>query len=282
MSSSYASAGDILMGVSAGSVLVYTVLVLMYAEPGSKIFDEQWVQDGFCVINKDVPYLSSHDLCFYADVILVLLGFKVYQKLKDSCSEMRLMDDLMKFNLLGHLGHGIAHEGIAWMLYRSGDVDDTDATSSNRLEKLTNMDTIQRLPLLVILFLFWCGLLKGAMPKSSNGTIALFSLPAVLGQLVVKEVFSFGYVQAVLSVAFTYTQLNLTSDLKNYGYLANSIAFTVVSLVPWIESTACQSFVSKLGGHLIYDVSIPVSLGASYVASWYHFNKEGNATKKTL
>ena len=53
MTSSYASTGDILQGVSALTVLVYTVLVLNYAEPGSKIFDEQWVQDGFCVINKD-------------------------------------------------------------------------------------------------------------------------------------------------------------------------------------------------------------------------------------
>lgn len=278
----YASIGDALMGVSAGLVLVYTALVLVYAEPGSKIFDEQWVQDGFCVINKDVPYFSSHDMCFYADFLLVLVGFRVHQNLKDSCAEMKLMDDLMKFNLLGHLGHGIAHGVIAWVLYRRGAADsESSTTSSNAMQQFTNMDTWQRLPLLVILFFFWCGLLKGAMPKSSNTTVALFSLPAVLGQLIVKEVFSFGYVQAVLSVAFTYTQLNLTSDLKNYGYLANSIAFVAVSLVPWVECMACQSFASKLGGHLIYDVSIPLSLGTSYVASWYHFNEEGNAAKKT-
>jgi len=283
MTSSYGLSGDILQGISAVSIVVYTVLVLNFAEPGSKIFDEQWVEDGFCVINKDVPFMSSHDLCFYADAVLVLLGWGIYQKLKDSCSDMKLSDDLMKFNLMGHLGHGIAHEFIAYMLYRSGNVDPESKASTNIMEDLMKMETLQMVLTLSILFMFWFGLLKGAMPGHSNGMIVLFSLPAILGQLLVKQGFGFGYVQAVLSVAFGLTQLTLSPGEKNFAYFANSMSFIVVSFVPWIECLACQSVASKLGGHLIYDVSIPLSLGSAYVASWYHFKKEGNVGKrKTL
>ena len=80
-------------------------LVLFFAKPGSKLFDQQFVTDGYCIINKDIPYWSSHDLCFYWDVLLVMIGVIVYHALKDSGPAMKESDKIFKFTILSHLMH---------------------------------------------------------------------------------------------------------------------------------------------------------------------------------
>jgi hypothetical protein len=277
---SYATSGNALQGASVASVLAYTVLVVLFAKPGSQIFDEQWVEDGFCVINKDIPYWSTHDLCLYCDILLVIVGWGIYERLRDSGPEMKSMDDLMRFNLLGHLGHGAAHGFIAYQLYRAPGSHEQIQGTSNTLEKFLQMDMMLLVPGIWLFLAFWFGLLKGAMPKASNKTIAVLTVLVSTGQLFVKEIFAFGYVQAILAVAFTCTQLRLPAKDKNFSYFANSTTSLAISLVPWVECLACQSVASKLGGHLIFDVSIPIFLGGSYVASWLHCDQKKRRTGK--
>lgn len=279
----YATYGNAMQAVSVASTFAYTVLVILFAKPGSEIFDEQWVEDGFCIVNKEIPYWTSHDLCLYLDVVLVLIGWRIYSRLSGSSPEMKAMDDLMKFNLMGHLGHGAAHGFIAYHLYRtpSDRTDEMAAGSRNTLENFLQVDTMLLIPGIWLFLAFWFGLLRGVIPKGSNRTIALLTVLVSTGQLFVKEVFSFGYVQAVLAIAFTISQVGLPAKEKEFSYLATSTASVAVSLVPWVEALACQSLASKLGGHLIYDASIPICLGGSYVASWLHYSK-GNKRRKQL
>jgi len=46
------------------------------------------------------------------------------------------------------------------------------------------------------------------------------------------------------------------------------------------DRNRCESVASKFGGHLMYDLSIPIFFVVAYVSSWIHFNKDSNGIKK--
>ncbi len=260
--------------IASTSVLAYTTSTFLYAKPESKLFDNDWVQHGFCVIQKDVPYFNSHDLCLYFDVVLVIIGFIVYWSLKGmQVKAMKSADEMMLFNLLGHLGHGLAHGFIA-KNYRSEDgLKDVMSQSSVLGRYMDGDEDLGELVKAICLGLvFWFGLLKGACPKLSLSKIGMLAMIVVYGSLFVRNVLGFAYVQAVITVIFSGTQLMLPEDEKNFVFAANAAAGFFISLIPWVESTSCQRILAKFGGHLVYDISIPIALIVAYCASWRHFS----------
>ena len=182
---------------------------------------------------------------------------------------MKTADELMFFNLLGHFGHGVAHASIA-ASFRSGEINHGNESF---IEKYQNgEDDGMTAQFLLIGFGFWVGILKGIVPRVPIRTCFIMAIPIVIGSLFVRANLGFAYVQAVITVVFVSTQLTLPKEKKGFVYAAFAVSFIPVTIVPWIESMACQSIASKLGGHLIFDVSIPLSLYASYLASWHHYS----------
>ena len=82
-----------------------------------------------------------------------------------------------------------------------------------------------------------------------------------------------------LTMAAASEKLNDSKIEKKFDYCALSVASMAISLVPWIESMACESVASKFGGHLMYDLSIPIFFMVAYVTSWIHLNKHSNGIK---
>lgn len=272
--------GNAFHAFSSLSVLAYTITVMLFAKPGSGIFDSEWVEHGFCVVQKDVPHWNSHDLCLYFDTILVAIGLLIYQSLKGMPNPaMKSADEMMIFNLLGHLGHGIAHGFIATK-YRGDDVDFAGAQHISHIDMLVGggeeINQIEIVKHAVIGAGFWFGMLRGIVPTLGMTALTIASVSAYLGRLFVRDILGFAYVQAVIAVAFTSTQLMLPKEKKDFCYAAFAASSLVLSIIPWVESTACQNVAAKVGGHLIYDVSIAVLLIAAYTASWFHYSKRSN------
>lgn len=264
--------GDACLAIAAASVLAYTIAALLYAKPGSGFFDGEWIHDGFCVIRKDIPYWNSHDLCLYFDVVLVVIGLAIYQLLKGSPHKaMKAADEMMVFGMLGHLGHGIAHGFIA-SEYRSGGQRDSRQTFTFERMVDGQDDAAQICKLALGGVAFWCGLLKGVLPKFSMTKLSVLAFFVWVGGLFVREVLAFSYVQAVINAAFIGAQLVLPEEEKGYTYAAFAVSTFVLSMIPWVESTACQTVASKFGGHLIYDVAIPTLLTTSYCTSWKYYS----------
>lgn len=268
----YTTFGNVCQAVGAASVLLYTIVVLFFANPGSKVFDQQFVTDGYCIINKDIPYWSSHDLCFYWDVLLVMIGGIVYHALKDSGPAMKESDEIFKFTILSHLMHAMAH---GFLGHHDRTMNEDEKTSSIA-EKYLAMGMMELTMNVLVGLAFWFVMLKAIMYKTSNSSIALASIPAFAGIIFVRTNMTLGYVQAVIAMAAASEKLNDSKVKKNFDYCALSVASMAISLVPWIESMACESVASKFGGHLMYDLSIPIFFMVAYVMSWMHFNKDSN------
>jgi hypothetical protein len=268
------SVGNAFHIIVSASVLAYTTSTFLYANPGSKFFDDDWIQHGFCVIQKDIPYFNSHDLCLYFDVLFVSVGLIIYWSLKGMpVNAMKTADEMMLFNLLGHLGHGFAHGFIATN-YRSEDGLRDVTSQSSVVGRYMNgeEDIVELVKALCLGLVFWFGLLKGACPKLPLSKIGMLAMFIVYGSLFVRNVLGFAYVQAVITVAFSGTQLMLPEDEKNFVFAANSVAGFVISLIPWVESTLCHRVLAKFGGHLVYDISIPIALIVAYCVSWRHYS----------
>lgn len=272
--------GNSLHAISTASVLAYTIAVIRHAKPGAGVFDEEWVEHGFCVINKDVPYWNSHDLCLYFDTVLVAIGLLIYNSLKGmQVPVMKNADDYMLFRLLGHLGHGIAHGFIA-VKYREDNFEGTqNITLMERVQQGDEGGTIHLVVKAAVGVGFWCGLMKGVAPSLTPKNLVTLSFLAAYCQLHVRDTLAFGYVNAVLTVMSAYMQIMLPSEKKEYSYALFSVISLVLSIIPWIEAMACQSVASKFGGHLIFDVTIPVGVTAAYIASYRHYSGKGKGMK---
>lgn len=135
----------------------------------------------------------------------------------------------------------------------------------------TEEDQIEILKHIFIGIGVWFGVLKAILVKVSNRKIAISAIIASIGGLFVTDVLGFAYVQAVIVVANASTQFTLPKEEKEFVYAANALIAVPISIIPWIESTACQTIASKVGGHLIYDVAIVTLLTAAYYASWRHY-----------
>ncbi|GFH48091.1 hypothetical protein CTEN210_04567 [Chaetoceros tenuissimus] len=263
--------GNICHVASSASVFLYTVSTLLYAKPGDDtLFEKDWIEHGFCVVNKTVPFWNSHDLCLYFDTILVLIGFLMYNQMK-GIPMNEAADELFRFNMLGHLGHGIAHGFIATK-YRTGAFMDNLKYSTRIEQYLESIDISEFGKTTAIGLGFWFALLKGIMPKVRWTIIAIITVLVQFGSLFVRQNLGFAYVQAVLAIGFASTQLTLEKQEKNFTYAVFAAASLPLSLIPWIESMGCHTeFVKKFGGHLMYDVAIPILLFAAYATSWNHY-----------
>jgi hypothetical protein len=79
---------------------------------------------------------------------------------------------------------------------------------------------------------------------------------------------AFAFVQTILLL--NHTLVELTNENKNKYYSA--VAFfigTPIGLMAWVEGLTCDKFLIHFGGHLWYDMTIPISMTfyAMYVKS---------------
>ncbi|KAL7525543.1 hypothetical protein ACHAWF_001410 [Thalassiosira exigua] len=270
--------GNWLCAASSAIVLAYTAAAILLAKPGLGFFDDEWVEHGFCVINRDVPYWNSHDLCLYCDVALVAIGFLVRKSLGGGVARaapaMERADEVMRSSLLGHLGHGIGHGFIAAKMRSDNNIEGVELG-------LDGSDPGWQMARAILGPGFWCGLLKGVVPSSMSGRqlVALSVAVDYVGRSYVPKNLGFGYVNAVLALVSACKSATIPEEEKGYSYAAFSAVGLVLSIIPWIEAMACQSVASKLGGHLIFDVAIPVGVTAAYVASWRHYSGKGKEAK---
>ena len=267
--------GNGIYALSTSLVFAYTFAVILYAKPdtGSTLFDQEWLEHGFCVINQDIPYMNTHDLCLYVDTVLVAMGLLMHRKLKGTIKHqaMKSSDDLLLYNMLGHLGHGIAHGFIGAKYREEGYKGAQYGTYMDRVARGDEGGMIELTIKGIALLGFWCGLLKGVAPSLTMGKLFVLSLLVGYSHLHVPDILAFGYVNAVLTVLNTYIQVSLPTEMKEYSYVAYSLVGLVLTIIPWIEATACQSVASKLGGHLIFDVAIPIGVMVAYTCSYRHY-----------
>ena len=189
---------------------VFAYAVVMHNESG--LFDPVWQPEGFCVSNRETPYWNSHDMCLYVDTIFALLHGLVYLGLRKKPG-MEPANELVKFNILGVLGHGLGHGAIAKGL-RDG-VQTSDLTG---LDIMMEQSPLERIVMLAPYVIFWIFLLKSSMPAAKFPVICFMTVVSMIGNAMIPNRFAFTYVQTVLLLAFSVNQLLRPASEKAFAY----------------------------------------------------------------
>lgn len=123
---------------------------------------------------------------------------------------------------------------------------------------------------LIIGLIFWFPMMKSFLDQLHSIVVFLLSLLVVLiGQVFVPDLYGFMYVQTVITIIFAYQQLlQPRHDKEHYSYALFAFITLPLSIIPWFESMACSNWFVKYGGHVLYDVAIPVLLSLVYVLCW--------------
>jgi len=263
--STYVNVGNAANIFVLGASMVYAAAVIYFTKPGRGVLDEQWKEDGFCIQNKEVDYLSSFDTCLYVDVIFSLLLGAMWWKWK-KLPGMEAASDIVPMVILGTVGHGIAH-GFMAVKFRDGRYEE---------EKTQEMQEIPPWPqLLAFCGLFWFPLLKASMPKINSAMVALCAAIVTYGPILaggMKKQLGFAYVQTVISIAFHLSQLTLPAKEKQCReYMTLPIFFFFPVLTAWNEALFCSAYFQAAGGHVLYDASIILSYIVFY-ADCYRVN----------
>lgn len=232
------------------SASVFAIAVTFYASPEYSFFDSQWIEDGFCVSNKDVLYWNSHDVCLYGDIVLAFFLGIVYLLTKnypgmDTCNGY---SKYISFSIIGHgVGHGIVAREMRIL-------------SSQNVSLLESLDTQPRNQRYAFLFLiFWSTLLRAVMPKASNKKIFAASISAMALHNIIDEKFDFTFVQTVLLLGSGVENLLRDESEKTFEYALYSAIFSPVTIIGWVESISCSNFLIHYGGHIFYDFYIAIA-----------------------
>lgn len=269
---SWNKVGDFCNLLSICNAALFAVTVVFR---GDLVFDPVWRQDGFCVSNKEVPFWNSHDLSLYIDIIGSIVLLVLYYAFKGTPG-MGVAEEFVKMNILGVLGHGLAHGGIAKLiredLSHNSPVNSTIITTTNDVNKDIKIGQI------IVVSFFWISLLKGALPKQSlTKTIIPMTVVTMILQSHVPGQYDFTYVQTILLLSSSLSELLRPAEEKitiQYGLFPMMVALPL-GVVAWIESTQCSKFVLDIGGHLIYDGYIVVSLIGYFLTCLFE-NKVNN------
>lgn len=267
----------------------FAYAVVMHNE--SDLFDPVWQPEGFCVANRDVPYMNSHDLCLYFDTIFALIHGLVYLGLRNQPG-MDPANELVKFNIIGIMGHGLGHGAIAKGIRdginaSSSSAEDSTSSGLSGFEIMQSLSFLEAIKTMIPYVIFWILLMKATMPTAKWSVVSLMTALSFVGNIFVPERFGFTYVQTVLLLAFSIHQLLRPSSEKGFAYALFPIIagfpvskyycivgtavlmmccsmltpyfHVIVGVIAWIESTMCSKGVIDIGGHCKYRIGVYAS-----------------------
>ena len=263
MNISYRSAGNGMHVLNLLNIALYGGSLLAYTyssnEPTETVFDQHWLQAGFCLQHENVDYRTTHDLSGYAMALIGLFGIALQQSLsrRSATNKNNNKIDMTKANnmtfwaLVGALGHASGHFLISHAIRHNF----YPAAETTFLDDLLQSGSILEVigkacpgyPL------FWMPLVSTYMMNTAKGRVALVALVCWLGSLCMQVRFGFSYTQSVLFAGLSIDQLLLSKDDKDcFEYAMWPLITTLPNGVfAWIESLACSSsLLMQQHGHL--------------------------------
>lgn len=269
---SYSVIGNGLHVLNLLNIALYGSILYNFGSVGSGVFDDNWLQRGFCNPHEGIPYRTTHDYSGHAMALISIVGLAMQQWLsRKSTADLTKADNLAFWALVGGLGHAFGHYHIAFA-FRENFFPPADVTFMDDLLQGTLIEAIYKA--LPGYPLFWMPLVGTYMHNTARGRVAIVALFCWLGSIMMQVRFGFSYTQAVLFAGLSIDQMMLPEPEKGFEYALWPLMTTVPNgILAWVESTACTSSpLMKQYGHLIYDIYMASSYVFFYLVCWCRAN----------
>lgn len=255
--------------ISAGEIVLYLSLAInvtlttiaMLGLPSRSAFDTWWTTFGFCVVDDANFFLPTGILCYLSLTASAIVAYFLSStkrfgddddKEKRSLKEINpMLGEFMSSVTFGHAAHGFGHIFIWFM----GDVTPPIELSLDPAA-LANI---------AMLMLFWVGTLRNVVGLSINHATSM-SVAVLIAQylLRVPPELSFAYSQSVILFSSSLNQLRRRKDYldgnNGFLFLAYSLYQLPLYVLFYTEMFSCStSFLSKVGGHAVYDLYLALA-----------------------
>ena len=219
--------------------------------PNKDHFDDNWLSNGFCVSNSDTFWWNSHSLSFYADTVLAIAIGLLYKKRISSGQDFSPVQmSLLSGAIMAVFGHGAGHMYLG--------MNPTGMDLRIRLDHLA-----ASFASLIVNILGFASIFKGTMPLASTRRLLMAAIVATIGFTFfdIEPKLNFVYAQAAIYIASALNMLVLPqSDKGCAAYMLFPYFQLPVLAVGVIESTGCEAILEKIGGHMIFDVTIAIAV----------------------
>eukprot|EP00978_Attheya_sp_CCMP212_P047809 scaffold434113_cov51-Attheya_sp.AAC.3 len=260
--------GNTLHMINIASGIAYMSCVVLWSEPSREFFDPAWAEEGFCTPHDNIPYWTTHDMSGYLMCCISLVGLALCYTLKEE-EGMKVASQLVFWATMGALGHAAGHIIIS----------NAKRVGFFPPGHVTGWDDIQGDSLWMIVkklgpgyLFFWIPLVKTYMMNTSQNKVALFSLGALVGSMMLPMRNGFAYTQTILFVGLSLDQVFFSKYHHQGGF--EFALWPLITVLPstalsWVESLTCTtSFLMKDHGHLVYDAYMSSSYILFYLICW--------------
>ena len=265
--------------ISAGVIVHYLSLILnicltsaaMLGWPSKSAYDSWWTTSGFCVVQDAT--IPTELLCFTSLTTSAIVAFTFTKNNKQLKKDNPLLLERIQSSIFANAAHGFGH-AFLWFI----------GEAAPPLELSLQPAALANICMLV---LFWVGTLSNVvgLPVNHAASMAIVVL-AIQYALRVPPELAFTYSQSVILLGGSFDQLRRRDDYsKKDGFLffAVSLYYIPLFIFYYLEMFLCsKSFLSKLGGHAVYDLYLSfVPFGLYYAVTVLGGgNQVGNNRKK--
>jgi len=259
--------------IFAGEIAHYVALVLnitmtsaaMIGWPSKSAYDSWWTPHGFCVV-EDNATIPTEFLCFFSLTSSAVIAFVLSKRKKRLKDENPLLMERIQSSVFANAAHGFGHAFLWFMGFAAPPLE-----ISLQPAAVANI---------IMLVSFWVGTLRNVvgLPIKHAATMSIFVL-TVQYHLRVPPELAFTYSQSIILLGGSLDQLRRKDDYsKNNGFLFFTTSLYTLPLLVlyYLEMFWCSSsFLSKFGGHAIYDLYLSLVPFALYYAVIENKKKKG-------
>lgn len=250
--------GDYAKLVVSALVLTFLGCICAHELGYASFFSASYRAQGFCVSNPGShPAVQGHAISFYADAITAagMLGLVHYGRRHLGMSEPSLRP--IDKNALSLFGHGCGHLWLAFQTSTS-----TGGSHTRAFEELTPAG--QAFAFAAFMFV-WYGFMRDTT-RSVPVTLAFALFHNVLQVFILPSRFFFTHVLMAVLLNSAFRGLSRpASDKKNKFYDMEAILVDIpILLASFGEALTCDSFLKAYGGHVWFDMVVPVMFTVYY------------------
>ena len=251
--------------------LVFLVMIALHEASYLAVFSASYLADGFCVANKHLhPALQGHAIAFYGDALMALCMASMVKLGREQFELSEAALTPIAKNMISLFGHGCGHLFLA--------VNASTMTGSSMV--FENLTMSQQLLALIGLFPVWYGFMRDKRRSikvtcrfaMAHNSLQVFFLPT-------RFFFTHVLMAVLLNSAVRWLSRDPREKTKYYAMESWLVDVPIV-LASFFEAFTCDAFLIRYGGHLWFDMVVPIMFGVYFAILVY--TGDGKNKKATI